>query len=110
MRSKYLRAFIGNSSNERQLVISSLQPGSVSKIGLQRCKSFKFAGYSVISLPSNSYAVQIFTSLRPVNTSIELIERSVIPLARREGRNTTESNQPTRRGRPVVLPYSRPTS
>src|SRR5699024_516902 len=104
------RAFFGNSSNERHPVISSSQPGSSSKIGLQRSNSCKFAGYSVISTPSISYAVQILTVLRPVITSIELIDKSVIPLTRTDCRNTTESNQPTRRGRPVVVPYSRPTS
>ena len=36
IRSKYLRAFSGSSSKLRQPVISSVQPGSSSKIGLQR--------------------------------------------------------------------------
>ena len=105
IRSKYLRAFSGNSSNVRQPVMSSVQPGNSSKMGLQRRNWSKFAGYSVIVSPSNSYAVQILTVSKPVKTSIELIDKSVIPLTRREWRNTTESNQPTRRGRPVVVPY-----
>ena len=36
IRSKYLRAFSGNSSKVRTLVASSVQPGNSSKIGLQR--------------------------------------------------------------------------
>ena len=73
IRSKYLRAFSGNSSNVRQPVMSSVQPGNSSKMGLQRRNWSKFAGYSVIVSPSNSYAVQILTVSKPVKTSIELI-------------------------------------
>src|SRR5699024_11919511 len=46
----------------------------------------------------------------PVKTSKQLSERSVIPLTLLACLTTTLSNQPTRRGRPVVVPYSRPTS
>ena len=53
--------------------------------------------------------MQIFTVSNPLNTSIEFKDRLVIPETRLEWRITTESNQPTRRGRPVVVPYSRPT-
>src|SRR5690625_5058070 len=60
--------------------------------------------------PLYLYETQIFNVSIPVNTSSEFRERSVIPLTRRAWRTTTLSNQPTRRGRPVVVPYSRPTS
>src|SRR5690625_6340467 len=46
----------------------------------------------------------------PVKTSREFNDKSVIPLTRRAWRTTTLSNQPTRRGRPVVVPYSLPIS
>src|SRR5699024_4567928 len=78
--------------------------------GFARLSALKVAGYSVISSPSISYAVQIFTVSSPLNTSIEFRDRSVMPLALLEWRTTTESNQPTRRGLPVVVPYSRPIS
>src|SRR5699024_3345236 len=71
---------------------------------------FKFAGNSLILLPLYLYETQIFNVSIPVSTSSEFKERSVIPLTRRAWRTTTLSNQPTRRGRPVVVPYSRPTS
>src|SRR5699024_8957739 len=60
--------------------------------------------------PSSLYETQIFNVSIPVNTSSEFRDRSVIPLTRRAWRTTPLSNQPTRRGRPVVVPYSRPTS
>src|SRR5699024_5314043 len=56
------------------------------------------------------WSSDVCSSDLPLITSIELSDRSVIPLTRLEWRTTTESNQPTRRGRPVVVPYSRPTS
>src|SRR5699024_2880347 len=71
---------------------------------------FKFAGNSLIIFPLYLYETQIFNVSIPVSTSSEFKERSVIPLTRRAWRTTTLSNQPTRRGRPVVVPYSRPTS
>src|SRR6476620_12395616 len=54
--------------------------------------------------------MQIFNVSIPERTSMEFRDKSVNPLTRRPWRTTTLSNQPTRRGRPVVVPYSRPTS
>src|SRR5699024_12105997 len=56
------------------------------------------------------WSSDVCSSDLPLITSIEFSDRSVIPLTRLEWRTTTESNQPTRRGRPVVVPYSRTTS
>src|SRR5436190_23630111 len=45
---------------------------------------------------------------RPDRTSSLVTTRSVIPLTRTAYRPTTASNQPQRRGRPVVVPNSAP--
>src|SRR3954471_19598580 len=47
---------------------------------------------------------------KPVRTSSFVSTKSVTPLIRAEYREITESYQPQRRGRPVVVPYSPPTS
>src|SRR5436190_24394591 len=59
--------------------------------------------------PSTSYATQTGTFSMPLNTSSLVTTRSVMPLTRTAYRPTTASNQPQRRSRPVVVPYSVPT-
>src|SRR6188474_98923 len=46
----------------------------------------------------------------PLSTSSFVIATSSMPLIWTEWREVTPSNQPHRRGRPVVAPYSPPTS
>src|SRR5436190_10353554 len=59
--------------------------------------------------PSTSYATQTGTFSMPLNTSSLVTTRSVSPFTRAAYRPTTASNQPQRRSRPVVVPYSAPT-
>src|SRR5690606_31177851 len=58
--------------------------------------------------PSTSYATQTGTFSSPERMSNLVKTRSVIPLTCTAYRPTTASNQPHRRSRPVVVPYSRP--
>src|SRR5512141_889299 len=68
------------------------------------------AGKNEVRFPSISYALQTFSSLRPVRVSrwssaTESTEPILMLYAA-----ATASNQPHRRGRPVVVPYSWPRS
>src|SRR6516165_153614 len=65
-------------------------------------------GISSYRLPSTSYATQTGTLSRLDSTSSLVMKKSVTPLTRAAYRATTASNQPVRRGRPVVTPYSPP--
>src|SRR5271165_2958790 len=65
-------------------------------------------GISSYRLPSTSYATQTGTLSRLDSTSSLVTKKSVTPLTRAAYRATTASNQPVRRGRPVVTPYSPP--
>ena len=53
--------------------------------------------------------MQSFNSGRPLSTSSSITVISSAPARAAVYRTATASNQPTRRGRPVTVPYSRPT-
>src|SRR2546430_10563400 len=65
-------------------------------------------GMSSTRCPSTSYPTQIGTFGSPESTSSLVTTRSVMPFTRTAYRPTTASNQPQRRARPVVVPYSTP--
>src|SRR5947208_58355 len=66
-------------------------------------------GISSTRCPSTSYPTQMGTFGSPLSTSSLVTTRSLMPFTRTAYRPTTASNQPTRRGRPVVVPNSTPT-
>src|SRR5689334_16084103 len=89
--------------------MSSDQPGSSSYTGRAWWNAVWVIGMLSCRSPSISYPTQIGTGSRPLSTSSFVTTRSVMPFTRTAYRPTTASNQPQRRSRPVVVPYSTPT-
>src|SRR6266542_3660095 len=79
-------------------------------MGTALANSLCVMGISSCRTPSTSYATQTGTSSIPVSTSSLVSTKSVTPLIRAAYRAITASNQPQRRGRPVVVPNSAPAS
>ena len=86
------------------------QARALSYTGLARASLVVFAGKKVLSSPSIWYALQIFNSSRPLSVSRCInATASMAPIVAAYD-TATASNQPHRRGRPVVVPYSLPLS
>jgi len=98
-----------SASTVRHFVMSSHHPSCSSYTGRAWWKAVCVMGISSTRSPSTSYPTQIGTFSRPERTSNLVTTRSVRPLTRTAWRATTASNQPQRRSRPVVVPYSTPT-
>src|SRR5262249_9793539 len=86
------------------------QPGSSSYTGRTRSQSRWRAGGASRRRPSTSYATQTRSGSTPVRTSILVSARPSTPESATAWRTRTASNQPQRRGRPVVEPYSSPSA
>src|ERR1700757_1213470 len=88
--------------------MSSHQPSRYSYTGLAWWKSVWVIGISSYRWPSTSYATHTGTLSSEDSTSSLVTKKSVTPLIRVAYRAITASNQPQRRARPVVTPYSPP--
>src|SRR5579859_970646 len=89
--------------------MSSHHPSISSYTGVAWWNAVCVIGMSSYRTPSTRYPTQIGTFGSPESTSSLVTTRSVIPFTRTAYRPTTASNQPQRRGRPVVVPNSAPT-
>src|SRR5512143_1364831 len=90
--------------------MSSFQPSTCSYTGLAASNSVSDRGTCSRRTPSISYATHTFTLGRPERTSSLVSATPASALRRLAYRTTGASNQPHRRGRPVVDPYSFPRS
>src|SRR5690348_14750936 len=88
--------------------MSSHQPSRYSYTGLAWWNSVCVIGISSYRTPSTSYATHTGTLSSVESTSSLVTKKSVTPLTRVAYRAITASNQPHRRDRPVVTPYSPP--
>src|SRR6185312_10708430 len=88
--------------------MSSHQPFRYSYTGLAWWNSVWVIGISSYRWPSTSYATHTGTLSSPESTSSLVTKKSVTPFTRVAYLAITASNQPQRRARPVVTPYSPP--
>ena len=101
---------IGRSSRRRASVVGRCHPSIHSYRGRTASSVTRSPGNSVNMSPSSSYPVQRPSRSSVSSTSSLVTASPVSPLTRAAYRTTTASNQPHRRGRPVVAPYSLPSS
>ena len=111
MKLMYAFASSGSSSNVLQsAILSSHPPLSSLYTGFALLSTFKFVVKSSVTSPFTSYPVHTFIVSNLPIVSRWFTDNPVSPLRRLAYLSVTRSSHPHLLGRPVVVPYSCPSS